>query len=243
MHLLVLGANSDMARAIAAQFAQAERADLYLASRDMALLEKRARDLELRYQVQATPLFFEATDYASHREFYHSLDPKPDGVLVAFGYLGSQEQAQADFQEAQQIIAVNFMGAVSILEIVAADFQTRQQGFIIGLSSVAGDRGRQSNYLYGAAKGALTVYLSGLRNRLSKHRVRVLTVLPGFVSTKMTQSLDLPEKLTATPAEVAADVYRAYRKRQDVVYSKWYWKWIMRIIRLMPEKIFKRLAL
>jgi decaprenylphospho-beta-D-erythro-pentofuranosid-2-ulose 2-reductase len=243
MHLLVLGANSDMARAIAARFARGEGADLYLASRDMAMLAKRARDLEIRYQVRAQPLFFEATDYASHPEFYHRLDPKPDGVLVAFGHLGSQEQAQADFQAARKVIDINFTAVVSILEIVAADFQTRRQGLIIGLSSVAGERGRQSNYVYGAAKGAFTVYLSGLRQRLSKHRVRVLTVLPGFVATKMTQSVDMPEKLTAAPEEVADDVYRAYHKGQDVVYSRWYWRWIMRIIKVMPEKIFKRLSL
>ena len=243
MNLLVLGANSDIARALAAKFAQSEKADLYLASRDLELLDKKARDLAIRYQVKAVPLYFEATDYASHREFYHHLDPKPDGVVLAFGYLGDQEKGQEDFQEAKKIIEVNFLGAVSILEIVAADLEQRGQGFIIALSSPAGDRGRRVNYLYGAAKGALTVYLSGLRNRLFKHRVQVLTVLPGFVQTKMTDSLDLPGRLMATPEEAAADIYDAYKKGKEVLYTKWFWKWIMLVIKLIPEKIFKRLSL
>jgi decaprenylphospho-beta-D-erythro-pentofuranosid-2-ulose 2-reductase len=238
-----LGANSDIARAVAAKFAQAEKADLYLASRDLELLTKRAADLAIRYQVKAVPLYFEATDYGSHREFYQNLDPKPDGVVLAFGYLGDQEKAQEDFQEARRIIEVNFLGAASILEIVAADLGTRGQGFIIGLSYPAGDRGRQSNYVYGAAKGALAIYLSGLRNRLYKRGVRVLTVMPGFVQTKMTNSLDLPVKLVATPEEVAFDIYTAYKKGKDVLYTKWFWKWIMLVIKAIPEKIFKRLSL
>jgi short-subunit dehydrogenase len=243
MHLLVLGANSDIARALAAKFAQAEKANLYLASRDVALLANRARDLQIRYQVQAVPVYFDATQYATHREFYQNLNPKPDGVVVAFGYLGDQKTAQEDFQEAKQIFETNFLGAVSILEIVAADFEQRGHGFVIGLSSPAGDRGRQSNYIYGAAKGALTIYLSGLRQRLFKRRVQVLTVIPGFVRTKMTDTLELPEKLLAKPEEVVDDIYRAYKKGKDVVYSRWFWKWIMTAIKAIPEKLFKRLSL
>jgi short-subunit dehydrogenase len=243
MHLLVLGANSDIARAVAAKFAQGEKAHLYLASREMALLEKRARDLEIRYQVQAVPLYFEATDYASHGKFYLDLDPKPEGVVLAFGYLGDQKKAQDDFQEARLITETNFLGAVSILEVVAADFEQRGHGFIIGLSSPAGERGRQSNYMYGAAKGALAIYLSGLRNRLFKRKVHVMTVFPGFVQTKMIEGLDLPERLIASPEEVAEDIYRAYKRGKDVVYTRWFWKWIMLVIKAIPEKVFKRMSL
>jgi len=243
MRILVLGANSDIARAVAAKFAQRERADLYLASRDLELLRKRAKDLEIRYQIEAVPLRFEAQDYESHQEFYRSLQPKPDGVVVAFGYLGDQARAQENFQEARQILETNFLGAASILEIVAADFQQRGQGFIIGLSSPAGERGRKTIYFYGAAKAAFTVYLSGLRNRLFKHNVKVMTVLPGFVRTKMTQDLKLPERLLASPEEVAEDIYRGYKKGKDIVYTKWFWRWIMLIIKMIPEKIFKRLSL
>ena len=116
-------------------------------------------------------------------------------------------------------------------------------GFIVGISSVAGERGRQSNYIYGAAKGALSVYLSGLRNRLHKDGVRVITVLPGFIRTKMTEHLDLPENLMAEPAEVAEDIYTAYKKGKEIIYTKWLWRWIMAIIKAIPETVFKRLKL
>jgi len=243
MQLLILGANSEVAEAVARKFAQMEKANVYLASRDLSLLQKQARDLEIRCQVKAQPLLFDAVDYAAHEEFYRSLDPKPEGVLLAFGYLGDQPKAQEDFREARRIIDTNFLGAVSILEIVAQDFARRGHGFIVGISSVAGERGRQSNYIYGAAKGALSIYLSGLRNRLHKHGVRVITVLPGFIRTKMTEHLDLPEKLMAEPAEVAEDIYTAYKKGKEIIYSKWLWRWIMAIIKAIPETVFKRLKL
>jgi len=108
---------------------------------------------------------------------------------------------------------------------------------------VAGLRGRQSNYIYGAAKGALAIYLDGLRNRLYKDHVRVMTVLPGFIDTKMTADLDLPAMLTATPAQVAADIYKAYLKGKDRIYTRWFWRWIMLIIRAMPSFLFNRIAL
>lgn len=240
MHLLVLGANSDIALAIARLFAQVESATLYLASRNMERLTRKAKDLEIRYQIRAVPLYFDATDYASHQKFYGTLDPKPDGVILAFGYLGLQERAQQDFQEAKSVVETNYLGAVSILEIIASDFEKRGFGFIIGISSVAGERGRQSNYIYGSAKGALTVYLGGLRNRLFKHNVHVLTVLPGFVRTRMTEGLELPGMLTAEPEDVAEDVYKAYKKGKDIIYSKWFWRFIIRITTAIPETIFKR---
>jgi decaprenylphospho-beta-D-erythro-pentofuranosid-2-ulose 2-reductase len=243
VYLLILGANSEVARALAVKFAQEDKANLYLASRDEELLAKAARDLEIRCQVEARPLLFDALDYASHQEFYRRLDPKPDGVVVAFGYLGDQTRAQQDFGEARRIIETNFLGAVSILEIIAGDFERRSHGFIIGMGSVAGLRGRMSNYLYGAAKGGLAIYLGGLRHRLSKAGVRVMTVLPGFIQTKMTEGLDLPARLTARPEEVAEDIFRAYRQGKVVVYTKWFWKWIMLIIRNIPEKIFMRTRL
>jgi decaprenylphospho-beta-D-erythro-pentofuranosid-2-ulose 2-reductase len=241
VYLLILGANSDVAQALARKFAQAEHANFYLASRDMALLQKSARDLEIRYQVEAQALFFDATDYASHAQFYQQLNPKPDGVVLAFGNLGDQQSAQADFQEARKIIDTNFLGALSILEIVAADFAQRHHGFIIGLSSAAGERGRQRNYLYGAAKGALTVLLSGLRNRLFPAKVRVITVLPGFVRTKMTEGIELYSKLEVQPEEVAEAIYKGYKKGKDIIYPNWLWKLVISVIRNIPEPLFKRL--
>jgi decaprenylphospho-beta-D-erythro-pentofuranosid-2-ulose 2-reductase len=243
MNLLILGANSEVAQEIAKKFAQYEHADTYMCSRNLSLLEKSCTDIQIRYGVKAKPLIFDATDYNSHESFYKNLDPKPDGIVLAFGYLGDQQLAQRDFQEAQKIIETNLTGAVSILEIIAADFERRNHGFIIALSSVAGERGRKSNYIYGAAKGGLTIYLSGLRNRLYHNNVRVISVLPGMVRTKMTAHLNISDRLLAEPDEIAEDVYTAYKKNNDIIYTKWYWRFIMTIIKLIPEKLFKRLNL
>ncbi len=243
MNILILGANSDVAFSIARIFAEKEQANFYLASRNIPLLQKKATDLEVRYPVKVGALYFDALDFASHAAFYEALSPKPDGVVLAFGDMGSEETARRQFEEARRIIDVNLTGAVSILEIIAADFERRGHGFIIGISSVAGERGRQSNYIYGSAKGALRLYLSGLRNRLSRRSVHVMTVLPGFINTKMTAHLDLPEKLTARPEDVARDVYQAYIKNKNIVYSRWFWKWIMWVIKVIPENIFKKLNL
>lgn len=219
MHLLILGAGSDIGIAIAHQFARAEGAHICLASRNLRLLEKKALDIETRYQVKARAIRFDALDYAGHPDFYHNLDPKPDAVVFTAGYLGNQGMAQKDFGEIRKIIETNFLGAVSILEIIAADFEAKGRGLIIGVSSVAGERGRQSNYIYGAAKSALTTFLSGLRNRLYPSHVRVMTVLPGCVRTRMTEGMKLPEVLMIEPGQVAEDVYRATKTGKDIVYT------------------------
>ncbi|MBW1836750.1 MAG: SDR family oxidoreductase [Deltaproteobacteria bacterium] len=243
MNLLILGANSEIAYAIGKKFVHYEKANLYLASRDIELLQKKVKDIQVRSNVNAQALFFDALDYTSHQSFYSGLGIQPDGVVLAFGYFGDQKEAQQDFKKARHIIEANFTGAASILEVIATDFEQRQQGFIIGISSVAGDRGRQSNYIYGSAKGALTIYLAGLRNRLHKSNVQVITVLPGYARTKMTAQMELPEILLAEPDEVAEDVYNAYRKGKDIIYTKWFWRVIMFLIKITPEKIFKRLQM
>ena len=232
MQLLILGAGSDIGIAIAHKFAKAEGAHICLASRNLELLEKKALDIQTRYQVNARAVSFDAIDYAGHPDFYRSLDPKPDAVVFTAGYLGNQGLAQKVFGETRKIIETN-----------AADFEAKGRGLIIGVSSVAGERGRQSNYLYGAAKSALTTFLSGLRNRLYSSHVRVMTVLPGFVRTRMTAGMNLPQLLMIEPAQVAEDVYRAYKTGKDIVYTGWFWRWIMGIIRNIPETIFMRMKL
>lgn len=241
-HVLILGATSDIAQALAHKFA-AHGFHPILAGRNSARLTEVATDIEIRHQVAATVVEFDALDYSGHAAFYAALPVRPEVAITVFGYLGDQQKAQADFCEAERIINANYTGAVSILETIAADFEQRRSGTIIGISSVAGERGRQSNYIYGSAKAALSTYLSGLRNRLAKAGVHVLTVKPGFVRTKMTADLSLPGPVTAQPEQVAADVFKAYQKGADEVYSLWLWRYVMWLIRNIPEPIFKRLNL
>lgn len=241
-NVLILGAGSDIAQACAHAFAS-DGCGLTLASRDTAKLEEVAEDIRIRHGSEVEVRAFDALDTDSHKQFYQSLPAAPDIVVCAFGYLGEQESAQGDFAQARRIIDTNYSGAVSILEVVAADFAARAAGVIVGIGSVAGDRGRQSNYIYGSAKGALAIYLAGLRSRLADSGVHVLTVKPGFVDTKMTAGLDLPPAITARPEQVARDIRKAVQKRRNIIYSIWIWRYIMLIIRSVPEAIFKRLSI
>ena len=241
-YILIIGAKSDIAKATAREYAK-HGYDLYLAGRNIQELEELANDITIRTEKRVKLVELDILDYASHQAFYDNLKEKPLGVISAVGYLGDQENAQSDFVEAQKIIDTNYTGVVSLLNVIANDFEKRRAGFIVGISSVAGDRGRKSNYIYGSAKAALTAYLSGLRNRLYDAQVHVLTVKPGFVATKMTEDMDLPEKLTAQPEAVASDIYSAQQKGKNVLYTKWIWKWVMMVIKMIPEWKFKGMSI
>jgi hypothetical protein len=232
-YVLILGANSDIAKELSILFAK-EGFNLYLASRDVSSLNKMKNFLEIKYPIKAEVLYFDACKVKSHKKFYNSLKIRPTGVIIAFGYLGDQIKAQKNFFEARKIIETNLLGAISILEIISEEFEKRKRGFIIGISSVAGDRGRRGNYIYGASKGGFSIYLEGLRSRLSKWKIKVLTVKPGFVNTKMTKHLCLNKKLVATPKKVAKDIYNAYKKKKKVVYTKGIWKYIMFLVKFSP---------
>jgi hypothetical protein len=141
------------------------------------------------------------------------------------------------------MINTNYTGAVSILNVIARQYINLKKGNIIGISSVAGDRGRASKLIYASSKAAFSVYLSGLRNLCFKHHVHVMTVKPGFVYTKMTENQQLPKAITSTPTEVAGIIYNAYIKKKNVIYVKWFWKYIMLIIQGIPEFMFKNMKL
>lgn len=240
--VLLLGATSDMAMAIAEKYAS-KGFNLILAARNPERLNPVCSDLAIRFNIDAQPVSFDACDTGSHPDFFHSLQTIPDITICVFGYLGDQKMAEENWEEAERIINANYTGAVSILNIVASAYEKQGKGTIIGISSVAGERGRQSNYIYGSAKAGFSAYLSGLRNRLFKSNVHVLSVQPGFVYTRMTRELALPPLLTAQPADVAAAAYKAAERQKNVIYVKWFWRWIMLIIKLIPEGIFKKLKL
>jgi len=241
-YVLIIGAKSDIAQAAAREYAK-HGYDLYLAARKVNELKAFAKDISVRTQKKVKLLELDILDYKSHQTFYDQLEEKPFGIISAVGYLGDQKKAQSDFSEAQRIMDTNYTGVVSLINIIADNFEQRRNGFIVAISSVAGDRGRKSNYLYGSAKAALTAYLSGLRNRLHEAQVQVLTVKPGFVATKMTEEMDLPEKLTAQPKEVADNIYTAQQNGKSIIYTKWIWKYIMMIIKMIPEWKFKGMSI
>lgn len=240
--VLLLGAASDISVAIAAKFASAGY-DIQLAARNVSRLEPLRSDLVIRYGVSCSLHEFDAMDFGGHAAFFDSLRPMPEVTICVFGLLGDQERAMGDWAECEKILHVNYTGAVSILNVVANRYVAQGKGLIAGVSSVAGERGRYSNYLYGSAKAGFTAYLSGLRNRLFHDHVHVLTIKPGFVYTRMTEGLPLSPLLTATPQQVAGAVYTAVLKKKNVIYVKWFWRWIMFIIKSIPEFLFKKLKL
>lgn len=240
--VLILGARSDIGLAVARRFA-AEGHPIILAARDSASLADAKADLVLRHSVAVTLADFDVLDTASHAAFIDSLGPLPVVAVSAIGLMGEQTASERDPQAAAHVLRTNFEGPAAILGEIANRMEARGNGTIVGISSVAGDRGRATNYIYGSAKAGFTAWLSGLRNRLAKKGVHVVTVLPGFVDTKMTAGMDLPAKLTAQPDQVAEAIHRAVTTKRNIIYVKPVWQLVMAIIRNIPEPIFKRLKL
>lgn len=240
--VLILGAYSDIGEAIAKKFA-IENYKLILGGRNLFALRRLGQEISIKYNIPVQTHQFDAFDYNSHQAYYSMLEEKPDVSVCVFGYLGDQKLAENDWSESERIIGANYLGTVSILNIIANDYERRGGGVIIGISSVAGERGRKSNYIYGSAKGAFSIFLDGMRNRLSKTNVHVMSVKPGFVDTKMTEHLNLPPALTASPEQVAEKIFKGYSQNKDTIYVLPIWQYIMFVIKLIPEQIFKKLNL
>jgi short-subunit dehydrogenase len=235
--ILILGATSSIARACSEIFAS-RHCKIFLASRDISELERIAVDLRIRFNVEVDYAFFDITQLASHANFFETLLNKMgaiDGLIMAVGLI--------DKLDYQKVIAANFTGPISFIEHYVKYLAIQKKGFIIGLSSVAGDRGRKPNYVYGASKAGLTTYLQGLRNYLYPSKIQILTVKLGLIDTKMVFGGKYPLYLAANPQKTAIKIIQALDKGKESVYIPGVWRIIMLIIRLIPEKIFKRLSL
>jgi len=244
MNILILGANSDIAKATAKQLATTyPDAHITLASRQRESCDQFAAELHQTFTISTTTCHFDADDFSSHDAFYHHLNEKPDIVICAFGQMNKEPDSELSNIQTQHLINRNFTGAVSILQIIANDMSQRQSGCIVGLSSVAGDRGRASNGIYCAAKAGFTAYLSSLRNRLYKDHVHVITVIPGVIKTKMTEHVSYPPFLFAKTQTVAKAIVKAIQKKRNRIYTPGIWRYVMWIVKWIPEFIFKRLSM
>jgi len=239
--VLILGGRSDIGLAVAHRFAAAGR-PIQLAARNAEALAAEKSNIELRHNVSVSLHEFDALDINSHERFVEQIEP-PEIAVCAVGVLGDQAKNERDLKAAIMVMRSNYEGPASIMAVLANRFENRGSGTLIGISSVAGDRGRASNYIYGSAKAGLTAFLSGLRNRLAKKGVHVITVKPGFVATKMVEVADRPTKLTATPEEVAAAIEKAVARKRNIIYVKPFWAVIMMVVRNIPEPIFKALKI
>lgn len=240
---VVLGSTSAIARALAIDLAK-DGYNIIAGARDGEENERIAADIKVRTGREAEAVAFDAADFDAHPAFFDQCKEIAGDSLsilaICFGYMDEQESAQADFSSARRTFDVNLTGAVSICETFAAHFEEKRAGTIVIVSSVAGDRGRQSNYIYGASKAGLSTYAEGLRNRLYHHDVHVITVKPGFVDTKMTWGI-VP--FAAAPEDVASQMMCAIQKRRNTIYTPFFWRYIMLIIRHIPEFQFKRMKM
>lgn len=237
--VLILGARSDIGRALAQAYA-ARGCEVILAARGD--LERERLDFAVRGDKPVRTVAFDVTDGRPDR-FFASLDTVPGTVVMVAGLLGNQQESAGFDDAAARVMDTNYAGPARYLLAAARRMVSINGGCIIGISSVAGDRGRGSNYIYGSAKAGFTAFLSGLRNAHTKTGLHVMTVKPGFVATRMTAGMTLPPALTAQPAQVAAAILAGQEKRRDVIYVLARWRPVMAVIRLLPERVFKRLSL
>ncbi|MEZ4754631.1 MAG: SDR family oxidoreductase [Bdellovibrionota bacterium] len=242
--IAVFGATSAIAAETCKAFA-ADGAEFFLVARNELKLQSVKQDLLVRGAKNAFTYQIDITKTEGHQALIAAAEDDLsglDGVIIAYGTLGDQEESQKSFEYAKQELNTNFLSVVSLLTEVANRFESKTRGTIVVISSVAGDRGRQSNYVYGAAKGGLSIFLEGLRNRLYHKGVHVLTVKPGFVDTPMTEEFK-KGPLWASPESVGKAIYKAVQKKRNVLYVPCFWWGIMFVIRSIPEAVFKRLRL
>lgn len=241
--MIILGSTSEVAQAFVekALIAGEKFPKIYLVTSSRETTERFAQHIDVKFLQPSEIIELDLTQEINYSVF-ENVDS--DLLFCATGYLGlGTEDGLYDDKNTEKIIDINYAKLVTVINYFAKKMESKRSGNIIALSSVAGDRGRQSNFIYGSAKAAFTAYLSGLRNYLFSKKVHVMTVKPGFMETKMTEGLPLNPKLTATPKQAAECIYKAYKKQKNVVYVLPIWRLIMLIIIHIPEFIFKKLKL
>lgn len=235
-----MGATSSIAQAVVRELARMEY-DFHLVARDRERLKAVGADLRARSTCRCSEQVFDLVDMEQHSEVLKGAKEALGGLdlaLIAYGTMGNQREYETDFGLAREEITVNFTSVASILNLLTGFFENQGSGSLAIITSVAGDRGRKCNYIYGSTKGAISIYAQGLRNRLCRKGVHVLTIKPGFVDTPLTSRL-VKNRLYVKPEVVAKDIVKALQKKREVVYTPWYWFWIMWGIRIIPERIFK----
>ena len=241
-NLLILGGKSKVAISIAKKFAS-KKFNIISAGRNISSLIDEKQMISDTYKVKYELTEFDILKFDNYEVFYNSLPFKPSVIICVIGFLPKNNLNKNDFISKNKLIQTNFVGPSLILEFFAEKYAVANDKLsIIGISSVAGDRGRASNFLYGSAKSGFTQFLSGLRQKYYRKNIHVLTIIPGFIDTAMLKGINAPRLLISSSDMIADKVYNGYKKRKMIVYSK-YWKYIMIIIKIIPEFIFKRLNL
>lgn len=243
-NVVIFGATSSIAQEVAKLFS--ENGDqLFLVGRHQAHLIAIADDLKVRGSKRVSYECYDLTEFENHPNIIDraiQVLGRIDTVLIAHGTLSDQKKCEADFHHTYTELNTNLISHISLLTLLANYFEKQGRGCLAVISSVAGDRGRQSNYVYGTAKAGLSVFLQGLRNRLYRANVNVLTIKPGFVDTPMTVNFK-KGLLWSSPQFVAKNIVHAINKKRSVIYTPFFWRYIMMVIKSIPENIFRRLSL
>lgn len=244
-NIVIFGATSAIAIAVTHLYAK-EGHRLYLIARNEEKLNKISKDLQIRYpNVILSTLAIDFCYEDNHSELIKKINDELsviDKVLIAHGSLPNQKNCELSYESIKIELGTNLLSTISLLTHLSLTLQKQGHGTLAVITSVAGDRGRASNYIYGTAKGALDIFLQGLRNRLHKNGIHVTTIKPGLIDTPMTKGFK-KGLLFSEPKKIANKIKSAIDKNKEIIYVPGYWFWIMLIIRLIPEKIFKRLAL
>ncbi len=238
-YILIIGAKSELAKSIADIYAS-KGYSLYLSGRDIHSLSKFSDTLTSNYDVNVKLINLDLNSYDTHEAFVKELEVLPVGIVSATGYYPNQLKAQIDNDDMLNSITSNFTGPVSLINYLVEEMKRIKKGFIIGISSVSGERGRKKNYIYGSAKSGFTTFLSGLRNELFDYNIHVMTVILGFIRDG-SETNSIKKMLSAKPREIAELIVSNQIKCRNIVYLKWYWRYIMFIIKNIPEFIFKRI--
>ncbi|CAA7194836.1 SDR family NAD(P)-dependent oxidoreductase [Chryseobacterium potabilaquae] len=235
-NVLILGANSDVAKECIKQYVK-KGFYVVAASRNIQSLNHFVEDNQMVEKVRV--LYFDSMAFDTHQKFYNDLPIKPHIVVYAAGFLVDNERALREFKETQQMMITNYMGAVSVLNIIATDVNNKNLERIIGLSSLSGVRGRKSNFIYGSTKAAFTTYLAGLRQELASRNIRVNALVIGYIRTKINEGLKLNESLIMEPGYVAKFIVNAGNSFTIVPNFKW--KIIYLILKILPESLVAKL--
>lgn len=246
MKILMIGATSAIAAATARYYAIHNKADFVLVARNATALSDLQADLIARGAGSVVTITQDFNQLDSSEEWLNAAFAalkSVDIVLMAHGILGDQKASEQDYKAMLDVMHINALSSMTLLTIIANLMEKQKKGTIAFISSVAGDRGRPSNYVYGASKAVVSTFLEGLRARMAKVGVHVLTIKPGFVDTPMTAAIKKGGPLWAQPEDIAAGIAVAIVKRKNVVYLPWFWRIIMGIIIHVPTFIFKKLSL
>jgi short-subunit dehydrogenase len=242
MNVLIVGGASEVGKELALAYGRSGAA-VHITVRTDSQLAPLVSDISIRTNTAVKGSLLQVDDLAACQQFVQQLQPLPDIAICVVGYLGNNERSMAELAEANRVLQANYAGPMVLFNALALRMAARRSGVLVGISSVAGERGRQSNFIYGSAKAAFSTYLDGLRNWLFPHGVHVLTVKPGFMATRMTAEMKLHPWLTVSPKQAALAIKKAADQRKNTLYVKWMWRYIMLIIRCVPESIFKKMKL